>query len=235
MYVMSSVVTPILLSSSITIFVIAIIYYTGKKQNTTTRNRLKSQISHEFSEIISEFSEEQKGGAEWFFKGTVRSGFPMKNLDIVISLARKHLVIPRLAARIFGTTEIVIIEGDFKRRSRMALEILHKKEQKAITKYRQYFRTLENVNVTNPELANTYMIKSNNPDLATTTLRHKDVEQALLAVESSLYWASIETDTPHLRIAFTMNPSFSIADVVNITTTLVKRYDQVLRKAETRR
>ena len=159
----------------------------------------------------------------------------MKNLDIIISLPRKHLVIPRLAARFFGTNEIVIIEGDFKRRSRMALEILHKKEQKAINKYRQYFRTLDNVNVTNPELANKYLIKSNNPDLATATLRHKDLEQALLAVESSLYWASIETNTPHMRIAFTLNPSFTIAALVTITTSLVKRYDQVLRKAETRR
>ena len=89
--------------------------------------------------------------------------------------------------------------------------------------------------MTNPELSNTYLIKSNNPDHANATLRHKDLEQALLAVESSLYWASIETDTPHLRLAFTLNPSFSIAAVVNITTTIVKRYDQVLRKAETRR
>ena len=117
----------------------------------------------------------------------------------------------------------------------MNLEIVHRREKQVHNKYRRYFQSLEWIDVPNPELPDKFIMKSNNFEQATATLRFKDLQQALLDTNSFFYWASIETESPQLRIAFHLNPTFSVMEAVSVTKLLIQRYDQVLRKAETRR
>jgi len=225
----------IILASAIAFLLIGIVYYFGTKTNRNIVNGLKTQLFLAVKEFIMDFTGTKTGSALWTFVTNPQSGFPMKIFNIVISLTRRHFVLSLLGSKFWGTSDLIIFEGDFKRRARMNFEIVHRREKQVQEKYRRYFQSLEWVDVPNPDLTDSFIMKSNNFEQAKATLRFKDLQQTLLDTDSFFYWASIETESPQLRIAFHLNSSFSVTEAVNMTKLLIQRYDQVLRKAETRR